>query len=76
MFDSLVNTGRPVAATEIHGICDRDVAAAPRFAELAGGLLDAVQGCAIAAYNVYFDIKFLTAVLGDAGGRNARPVSA
>lgn len=73
IFDSLVNPGRPVAATEIHGISDRDVADAPRFAELAGGLLDAVQGCAIAAYNVYFDIKFFTAELADAGVRHAPP---
>ncbi len=28
IFDSLVNPGRPVAAIEIHGIGDRDVAAA------------------------------------------------
>jgi DNA polymerase III epsilon subunit-like protein len=73
VFDSLVNPGRRMAATEIHGITDQDVATAPHFAALAGTLIDALQGCAIAAYNAYFDIKFLTAELGEAGIRHAPP---
>lgn len=59
VFDSLVNPDRRMAATEIHGITDRDVASAPRFEELAGGLLGALSGCVIAAHNVYFDLRFL-----------------
>jgi DNA polymerase-3 subunit epsilon len=59
VFDSLVNPERRMAATEIHGIRDRDVADAPRFDDLAGGLLHALSGCVVAAHNVYFDLRFL-----------------
>ena len=66
-FDSLVNPLRPMAATEIHGITDVDVAEAPTFEDLAGDFVDALSGCAVAAYNVYFDIKFLRYELGQVG---------
>jgi DNA polymerase III subunit epsilon len=58
-FDTLVNPLRPMGATEIHGITDEDVADAPVFGDIAGNLVDALSGCVMAAYNVYFDIKFL-----------------
>jgi DNA polymerase-3 subunit epsilon len=66
-FDTLVNPSRPMAATEIHGITDADVAKAPRFSEVAGEILAAAKGCVIAAYNVYFDVKFLDFELSNAG---------
>jgi DNA polymerase-3 subunit epsilon len=59
VFDSLVNPERRMTATEIHGIRDRDVADAPRFDDLAAGLLHALSGCVVAAHNVYFDLRFL-----------------
>jgi len=34
VLDTLLNPQRPVAATEIHGITDRDVADAPAFAAI------------------------------------------
>src|SRR5439155_9599344 len=37
-LDTLVNPGRRVAATEIHGINDADVIDAPRFEVIAGEL--------------------------------------
>lgn len=58
-FDSLVNPGRKVAASEIHGITDEDVRDAPHFGDIAGDILDAVRGSVLSAYNVYFDVKFL-----------------
>jgi DNA polymerase III subunit epsilon len=58
-FDTLVNPSRPMAATEIHGISDADVAGAPVFKDMAGDFIDVLSGCVVAAYNVYFDIKFL-----------------
>ena len=67
VFDTLVNPARPMAATEIHGISDADVARAPRFQDIAGEILAATKGCAIASYNVYFDIKFLTFEMSNAG---------
>lgn len=72
-FDSLINPVRPMAATEIHGITDADVAEAPRFQDVAGELLAAIEGCVIAAYNVYFDIKFLDFELANAGVAHAPP---
>ncbi len=72
-FDTLVNPQRPMAATEIHGIRDEDVREAPRFHEVVGDLVDAVQGCVIAAYNVYFDIKFLDFELRASGVSHKAP---
>jgi DNA polymerase-3 subunit epsilon len=42
-----------------HGITDADVVDAPRFQDIAGDLLEAIAGCVVAAYNVYFDMRFL-----------------
>ncbi|MEK6531001.1 MAG: 3'-5' exonuclease [Deltaproteobacteria bacterium] len=50
IFDTLVNPLRPMAATEIHGITDKDVADAPRFKDIAGELLAAIKDCVLAAY--------------------------
>jgi len=58
---------RHVSATEIHGITDADVADAPSFQDIAGELLDNLNGCVVAAYNVYFDIKFLNFEMQNAG---------
>lgn len=59
VLDTLVNPTRPMAASDIHGITDQDVAEAPCFREMAGELVRALSDCVVAAYNVYFDIKFL-----------------
>lgn len=67
VFDTLVNPRRPMAATEIHGITDADVANAPSFADIAGEVIAATSGCVVAAYNVYFDVQFLEFELGNAG---------
>lgn len=72
-FDTMVNPKRPVTATEIHGITDEDVANAPTFSEIAGNFVSAVSGCVIAAYNVYFDIRFLTYELERAGASYLPP---
>src|SRR5438094_2304482 len=52
ILDTLVNPGRRVSATEIHGISDGDVADAPRFEDIAGELARALSGAVLAAYNV------------------------
>jgi DNA polymerase III epsilon subunit-like protein len=67
VFDTLLNPLRPVSATEIHGISDRDVLKAPTFQEIAGDFVRAISGCAVAAYNVYFDIRFIEYELRQAG---------
>ncbi|MBI3090867.1 MAG: 3'-5' exonuclease [Candidatus Tectomicrobia bacterium] len=73
VLDSLVNPSRRMAATEIHGITDADVAAAPRFEEIAGNVVQALQESVVAAYNVYFDIRFLQDELQRVGLRDSPP---
>src|SRR5262245_66084860 len=69
-FDSLVNPGRPMACTEIHGIREEDVRDAPTFAEIAGDFAAALEGCVVAAYNVAFDSRFLHFEMANAGIRH------
>ncbi|MHC4777573.1 MAG: 3'-5' exonuclease [Planctomycetota bacterium] len=59
VFDTLVNPNRSVAGTEIHGITDFDVEDAPTFDEIAGEFLKAISDSVVAAYNVFFEIRFL-----------------
>jgi DNA polymerase-3 subunit epsilon len=73
VFDTLVDPRRPVAATFIHGITDDDVADAPTFREVAGDFVRAVSGSVVAAYNVYFDIRFIEHELAAAGMRSPLP---
>ncbi|MCX6588843.1 MAG: exonuclease domain-containing protein [Acidobacteria bacterium] len=61
-FSSLLNPERDVGPTRIHGITPTMVRNAPRFAEIAGQILDALGNVvAIAGHNVKFDIGFLKA---------------
>ncbi|MCK4872573.1 MAG: 3'-5' exonuclease [Phycisphaerales bacterium] len=73
VFDTLINPCRRVAATEIHGITDSDVRDAPRFDEIAGDLARTLSGCVVAAYNVYFDMRFLEYELSLAGASCTPP---
>lgn len=72
-IDTLVNPRRPVAATEIHGITDTDVAEAPTFEQIADAFASAVAGCVLASYNVYFDVKFIRAEWAAVGVRRLPP---
>lgn len=67
VLDTLVNPGRRVSATEIHGITDRDVRDAPTFDEVAPQVASTLEGAVFAAYNVYFDAKFVGTELQRAG---------
>jgi DNA polymerase-3 subunit epsilon len=69
VFDSLINPGRPMDCTQIHGITDAHVSGAPTFDDVAGDFLTAIEGCVVAAYNVAFDSKFLHFELASAGCR-------
>ncbi|MCA9073831.1 MAG: 3'-5' exonuclease [Planctomycetaceae bacterium] len=73
VLDSLVHPERKVAATKIHGITDDDVADAPLFADIVGDVVEAMSGCVLAAYNVYFDIKFLSYELSRSGITHETP---
>lgn len=59
-FVSLVNPNRDVGPTKIHQIKASDVVNAPRFSDIAGHVLETLQGCvAISGHNVRFDNSFL-----------------
>lgn len=60
-WTSLINPERPVSAQFVHGITDDDVATAPTFAELLPNISSELEGRAIAAHNVLFDVGFLNA---------------
>ncbi len=59
-FASLINPERDIGPTSIHGLGASDIVAAPRFADIAGALLETVEGCvALAGHNIRFDRSFL-----------------
>lgn len=68
-FCTLVNPQRDVGPTRIHGLRARDVAAAPRFADVAGQVLDHLAGRLPVGHNLPFDLRFLDAELGRLGAR-------
>jgi DNA polymerase III subunit epsilon len=67
-FASLVNPGRDIGMSSIHGLTSEDILHAPQFGEIAALLLDALNGCvAIAAHNIRFDRQFLENELSRVG---------
>lgn len=58
----------PAEATAIHGITDADVADLPAFPAIARGLLDFLDGCDLAGFNLKrFDLKVLCAEFARCG---------
>lgn len=60
-YSSLVNPGRDVGRTDIHGITAGMLTDAPTFQETLGGLLEVLNGAVLVAHNAAFDTKFLNA---------------
>jgi DNA polymerase-3 subunit epsilon len=62
-FSSLVNPGSaiPEPVTELTGISDAMVAAAPPLASVLAEFLAFARGCVLTAHNAPFDVAFLTA---------------
>ena len=60
-WSTLVNPGRDVGPTWLHGVSATDVMKAPTFAEIAPHLLRAVTGRIMVGHNVTFDLRFLGA---------------
>ena len=60
-YVQLVRPSRPIPAeaTSVHGIHDEDVAGAPRFADIAGEVLELLDGAVFVAHNVGFDLGML-----------------
>ena len=70
-FSSLVNPGVPIppVITELTGITDADVAAAPPFAAIAPELLAFIGDFPLCGHQITFDITFLNKELERAGQR-------
>lgn len=62
-WDTLVNPGRDIGATRIHGITAASVMSAPTFAEIAPRLVELLSGRVTVAHNAKFDTGFLLAEL-------------
>lgn len=71
VYGTLCKPYRPIApsATAIHGISDRDVAYAPRFAEILPDLYDFCGTLPLVAHNAPFDLRMLASEGFDTHGR-------
>ncbi len=69
LFHTYLNPEREVelGATRIHGLTREDLAAKPRFADVAKAFLDFVAGAELVIHNADFDVEFLDMELGRAG---------
>lgn len=69
-FQTLVNPGRPIPPRiqELTGITPEMVAGAPFFEDVAGPVLERLEGRVFVAHNASFDWRFLSYQLGDALG--------
>ena len=67
-FATLLNPERDIGPTSIHGLTASEVISAPRFGEVAGLLVETLNGCvALAGHNVRFDYSFLSVEFGRLG---------
>ena len=56
-FTTLVNPGRDIGASGMHGITASDVVEAPRFGEIAPYLASMLSGRLLVAHNAWFDLS-------------------
>src|SRR5918996_4168067 len=76
-FHAYINPEREVdlGATRVHGLTREDLAAKPKFAEIAPSFLDYVRGAELIIHNADFDVEFLNMELARLGlGRLAEHV--
>jgi DNA polymerase-3 subunit epsilon len=66
-WSTLVNPGRDVGPTSIHGVTAREVLRAPTFADISPLLIQSVVGRTVVAHNAPFDVRFLRVELARAG---------
>ncbi len=68
VWETLVQPGRAVSATHIHGITAAMVASAPLFDDIAGDVAVRLDGATLVAHNLAFDRRMLDAEFGRLGG--------
>lgn len=66
-WSTLVNPGRDIANSHVHGITATDVVSALRFADVVPQLVADLPGRMLVAHNAPFDLRFLEAEMGRAG---------
>jgi DNA polymerase-3 subunit epsilon len=72
-FCTLVNPGRDVGPTSLHGIAAADVYDAPTFADAAATVWQLLAGRVLVAHNAGFDTRFLDAEFSRCGVRLPPP---
>ena len=60
-WSTLVNPGRHIPNSDIHGITAGDITGAPRFADIAADLAEQLTGRIFVAHNVPFDSRMINA---------------
>jgi DNA polymerase III subunit epsilon len=60
-YQQYLNPGREIdqGAMEVHGITNEQLAGKPKFADIAQGLLDFIEGAELIIHNAPFDLGFL-----------------
>ncbi len=66
-YVSLINPGRDVGPSRIHGISTSDVVNAPTFQEVAGDIVAVLREAVFVAHNARFDLRFIEAEMQRAG---------
>ncbi|MCI0416573.1 DNA polymerase III [bacterium] len=66
-YVTLVNPGRDVGSTPIHGIMASDIVCAPFFEEIAGDVANRLDGAILVGHNLQFDLRFLETELSRCG---------
>jgi DNA polymerase III epsilon subunit-like protein len=66
-YATLVDPGRDVGAVFVHGISNSEVRGAPTFADIAGEILDLMDGAVVVMHDGAFVERFLQAEFGRAG---------
>jgi DNA polymerase-3 subunit epsilon len=66
-YDTLVKPDQPIRGTEIHGITDEMVEAAPSFYNIALTLAALLNGRKLVAHNAKFEARFLNREFGKLG---------
>lgn len=58
-FETLINPGRDVGPTRIHGITASDVVSAPTFKDVQSLIMSLLQNRVVVGHNIAFDVNFL-----------------
>ena len=66
-WETLVNPGRDVGPSHVHGISASDIADAPTFQDLAGDIWHRFEGTIPVSHNLLFDSRFIRAEFARSG---------